>query len=285
MAITAAQVNDLRQRTGAGMMDCKRALEEAKGDVQKAIEILRKKGASVAAKRAEKSANEGLIVTKISDDKKSGTILEINCETDFVAKSENFINLADFVINAVHKIKPKNVEELLGKNLDVQNKLNDVLGKVGEKIEISRFDILEANDGMLVDYIHMGSKLGVLIKFDDVKDGSDELSLIGKDMAMQVAAMNPISITREDVPKNVVDKELEIYKELAKKESKPEQILEKIAMGRLNKFYQENVLLEQAFIKDNSKTVGDLLKEFNSKHGSKTRVAKFDRFHLGDENK
>ena len=285
MAITAAQVNDLRQRTGAGMMDCKRALEEAKGDVQKAIEILRKKGASVAAKRAEKSANEGLIVTKISDDKKSGTILEINCETDFVAKSEDFINLADFVINTVHKNKPKNVEELLTKNSDVQNKLNDVLGKVGEKIEISRFDILEANDGMLVDYIHMGSKLGVLIKFDDVKDGSDELSVIGKDMAMQVAAMNPISIKREDVPKTVVDKELEIYKELAKKEGKSEQILEKIAMGKLNKFYQENVLLEQAFIKDNSKTVGDLLKEFNSKHGSNTKITRFDRFHLGDEKK
>ena len=285
MAITAAQVNDLRQRTGAGMMDCKRALEEANGDVQKAIEVLRKKGASVAAKRAEKSANEGLIVTKISDDKKTGTILEINCETDFVAKSEDFVNLADYVINAVHKNKPKNVEELLSKNSDVQNKLNDVLGKVGEKIEISRFDILEAENGILVDYIHMGSKLGVLIKFDDVKDGSDELSVIGKDMAMQVAAMNPISIKREDVPKTVVDKELEIYKELAKKEGKPEQILEKIAMGRLNKFYQENVLLEQAFIKDNSKTVGDLLKDFNSKHDSKTRVTKFDRFHLGDEKK
>jgi len=285
MAITAAQVNDLRQRTGAGMMDCKRALEEANGDVQKAIEVLRKKGASVAAKRAEKSANEGLIVTKISDDKKTGTILEINCETDFVAKSEDFVNLADYIINAVHKNKPKNVEELLSKNSDVQNKLNDVLGKVGEKIEISRFDILEADNGILVDYIHMGSKLGVLIKFDDVKEGSDELSVIGKDMAMQVAAMNPISIKREDVPKTVVDKELEIYKELAKKEGKPEQILEKIAMGRLNKFYQENVLLEQAFIKDNSKTVGDLLKDFNSKHDSKTRVTKFDRFHLGDEKK
>jgi len=285
MAITAAQVNDLRQRTGAGMMDCKRALEEANGDVQKAIEILRKKGASVAAKRAEKSANEGLIVTKISDDKKSATILEINCETDFVAKSEDFINLANSIVNMIHKDKPKNVDELLNKNTEVQNKLNDVLGKVGEKIEISRFDILEASNGLLVDYIHPGSKLGVLIIFDDVKNGNDELSLIGKDMAMQVAAMNPISITREDVPKDVVDKELEIYKALAKKEGKPEQILEKIAVGRLNKFYQENVLLEQAFIKDNSKTVSDLLKEFNSKHGSNTKVTKFDRFHLGDENK
>ena len=284
MVITAAQVNDLRQRTGAGMMDCKRALEEANGDTQKAIEILRKKGASVAAKRAEKSANEGLVVTKVSDDKKYATILEINCETDFVAKSEDFVNLAKFVINAVHKSKPKNVEELL-KNSDVQDKLNEVLGKVGEKIEISRFDIMEANDGLLVDYIHMGSKLGVLIKFDDVKNGTDELYSIGKDMAMQVAAMNPISVKREDVPKTTVDKEIEIYKELAKKEGKPEQMLEKIAMGRLNKFYQENVLLEQAFIKDNSKTVSDLLKEFNTKHSSNAKVARFDRFHLGDEKK
>jgi elongation factor Ts len=284
MAITAAQVNDLRQRTGAGMMDCKRALEEANGDIQKAIEILRKKGASVAAKRAEKSANEGLVITKLSDDKKFATILELNCETDFVAKSVDFINLANFVVDEVYKSKPKNVEELM-KNSAVQDKLNEVLGKVGEKIEISRFDNVEANNGLLVDYIHMGSKLGVLIKFDDVKDGNEELYNIGKDMAMQVAAMNPISINREDVPKEIVDKEIDIYKALAKKEGKPEQMLEKIAMGRLNKFYQENVLLEQAFIKDNSKTVGDLLKEFNTKHGSNTKVAKFDRFHLGDEKK
>ena len=284
MAITAAQVNDLRQRTGAGMMDCKRALEEANGDIQKAIELLRKKGASVAAKRAEKSANEGLVVTKVSDDKKFGTILEINCETDFVAKSEDFVNLAKFVIDAVYNNKPKNVEELL-KNSNVQDKLNEVLGKVGEKIEVSRFDIIDAKNGLLVDYIHMGSKLGVLIKFEDVKSGNDELYLIGKDMAMQVAAMNPISVKREDVSKETVDKEIEIYKELAKKEGKPEQMLEKIAMGRLNKFYQENVLLEQAFIKDNSKTVGDLLKEFNTRHGSNARVDRFDRFHLGDEKK
>ena len=284
MAITAAQVNELRKKTGAGMMDCKRALQEADGDIQKAIEILRKKGASVAAKRAEKSANEGMVITKVSDDNKSGTILEINCETDFVAKSEDFVGLANFVVDEVHKSKPKSVAELL-KNSAVQEKLNEVLGKVGEKIEISRFDTMEVANGLLVDYIHMGSKLGVLIKFDDFAEGSDELQAIGKDMAMQVAAMNPISVKREDVPKETVDKEIEIYKELAKKEGKPEQILDKIAQGRLNKFYQENVLLEQAYIKDNSKTVGDLLKEFNSKHKSNTKIAGFDRYHLGDENK
>jgi elongation factor Ts len=284
MAITAAQVNELRKKTGAGMMDCKHALQEADGDIKKAIEILRKKGASVAAKRAEKSANEGMVVTKVSDDNKSGTILEINCETDFVAKSEDFVNLANFVVDEVHKSKPKSVEELM-KNSAVHDKLNEVLGKVGEKIEISRFDTMEVANGLLVDYIHMGSKLGVLIKFDDLTEGNDELQAIGKDMAMQVAAMNPISVKREDVPKETVDKEIEIYKELAKKEGKPEQILDKIAQGRLNKFYQENVLLEQAYIKDNSKTVGDLLKEFNSKYKSNTKIAGFDRYHLGDENK
>jgi elongation factor Ts len=285
MAITAAQVNDLRQKTGAGMMDCKRALEEANGDIQNAIEILRKKGASVAAKRAEKTANEGVIITKVSDDKRYASIAEINCETDFVAKSSDFVNFAKFVIDKVHTSKIKSVNELLSKNSDLKDKLNEVLGKVGEKIEISRIDILEAENGMLVDYVHMGSKLGVVVKFEDVKDGIDELGIIGKDIAMQVAAMNPISINREDVPKTVVDKEIDIYKELAKKEGKPEQILEKIAQGRLNKFYQENVLLEQAFIKDNSKTVGDLIKEFNAKHSSKTKIVKFERFHLGDEKK
>jgi len=285
MAITAAQVNDLRQKTGAGMMDCKRALEEANGDVQKAIEILRKKGASVAAKRAEKTANEGVIITKVSDDKKYASIAEINCETDFVAKSNDFVNFAKLVIDKVHKTKTKSVDELLTNNPDLKDKLNEVLGKVGEKIKISRIDILEAENGMLVDYVHMGSKLGVVVKFEDVKDGVDELGILGKDIAMQVAAMNPISINREEVPKAVVDKEIEIYKELAKKEGKPEQILDKIAQGRLNKFYQENVLIEQAFIKDNSKTVGDLIKEFNTKHSSKTKVVKFDRFHLGDEKK
>ena len=197
-------------------------VQEADGDIQKAIEILRKKGASVAAKRAEKSANEGMVITKVSDDNKSGTILEINCETDFVAKSEDFVGLANFVVDEVHKSKPKSIEELLN-NSAVQEKLNEVLGKVGEKIEISRFDTMEVANGLLVDYIHMGSKLGVLIKFDDLVEGSDELQAIGKDMAMQVAAMNPISVKREDVPKETVDKEIEIYKELAKKEGKPEK--------------------------------------------------------------
>ena len=285
MAITAAQVNELRQKTGAGMMDCKKALIEADGDITKAIEVLRKKGASVAAKRAEKSANEGLIVTKVSDDGSKGVMVEVNCETDFVAKSDDFTTFADSVLESVFNSEPKNVETLLNENPTLKTKLNDVLGKVGEKIEISRFALEKAEDSLVVDYVHLGSKLGVLVKFDKVTNNKEELTNIGKDIAMQVAAMKPISVYREEITKDVIEKEIEIYKEVAKKEGKPEQILEKIATGKLNKFYQENCLIEQMFIKDNSKVVGDLIKQFNSKNGTEVKLSLFRRFHLSDENK
>jgi elongation factor Ts len=285
MPITASQVNELRQKTGAGMMDCKKALTEADGDYEKAIEILRKKGAAVAAKRAEKSANEGLVLLKISDDKKTGVIVEINCETDFVAKSADFTNLADSLLQAVFSQKPANKEDLLANNPALNNQLNDVMGKVGEKIEISRFAIENVTDGVVVGYVHLGSKLGVLVKFDGASTGQDELAEIGKDIAMQVAAMKPICVYRDEVPKDLIEKEIDIYKEIARKEGKPEQILEKIATGKINKFYQENCLVEQAFIKDNTKTVNDLIKEFNSKHGSTAKIVLFRRFHLGDEKK
>ena len=285
MTITAAQVNELRKKTGAGMMDCKSALVEANGDMIKAVEILRKKGTAVAAKRADRSANEGIILTKISDDKKKGSILEINCETDFVAKSEDFVKLADKAIKTAFEKRDDSVNKLLEKNPDLNDMLNDVLGKVGEKIEISRLANEEASNGLLVDYIHPGSKLGVMVKFDNVNNSSDELVDLGKDVAMQIAAMNPLCVTREEVEKETIEKEIEIYKEISRKEGKPEQILEKIAHGKLNKFYQENVLLEQAFIKDNSKTVSDLIKEYNLKHKSDSQIKLFHRFHLGDEKK
>lgn len=285
MNITAAQVNELRQKTGAGMMDCKKALTEANGDFEKAIEILRKKGASVAAKRAEKSANEGMVSTKVSEDGKYAAIVEVNCETDFVAKSEDFVRLTNLVINSVYENKFSKVEDVLNYNDVVKIELDEVMGKVGEKIEISRIASESADNGLLVDYVHMGSKLGVLVKFDNVSNGKDELSQIGKDIAMQVAAMRPLCVYREEVPKDIIEKEMEIYKELARKEGKPEQILEKIAAGRLTKFYQENCLSEQAFIKDNTKTVGELVNEFNKKNGSQSKIALFRRFHLGDEKK
>lgn len=285
MSISAAQVNELRKKTGAGMMDCKKALTEAGGDFEKAIEILRKKGASVAAKRAEKTANEGMIATKISDDGQFGAIVEVNCETDFVAKSEDFTGLTNSVLTFVYENKINNVDDLLSSNNNIKIKVDEVMGKVGEKVQISRIAIEAAENGLLVDYVHMGSKLGVIVKFDNVTTGKEELTQIAKDIAMQVAAMRPLCVYREEVPKDIMDKEMEIYKELARKEGKPEQILEKIATGRLNKFYQENCLAEQAFIKDNTKSVSDLINEFNKKNQTQTKIALFRRFHLGDENK
>ncbi len=284
MEITASLVNELRKKTGAGMMDCKKALTEANGDMEKAIEILRKKGASVAAKRAEKTANEGLILTRVTDNSKTGIIVEVNCETDFVAKSSDFISFANDVLNSIAEKKPKTVSELLQSD-SINNKLNDILGKIGEKIEISRFVVDTIENGFVVDYVHPGSKLGVLVKFQNVNNASEGLAGIGKDIAMQVAAMKPICVYREEVPKDLVGKEIEIYKEISRKEGKPEQILEKIAAGKLNKFYQENCLVEQEFIKDNSKTVGDLIKEFNQNNKSSVKIEGFRRFHLGDEKK
>jgi elongation factor Ts len=285
MTITAQQVNELRQKTGSGMMDCKKALIEADGDMQKAIEILRKKGQAIASKRAEKTAGEGLILTRISNDKKSGIIVEVNCETDFVANSEDFIKFANLIADKTAETRPFSPMELIEKNPDVKNNLNDIMGKVGEKIEISRIAVEDSDNGIVVDYIHPGSKLGVMVIFKNTVDKVSEMAVIGKDIAMQVAAMRPICVNREEVPKDLIDKEIEIYKEVARKEGKPEQILDKIAQGKLNKYYQENCLIEQAYIKDNSKSVGDLLKEFNSKYNSNIKIDHFRRFHLGDENK
>lgn len=267
------------------MMDCKKALTEADGDFEKAIEILRKKGAAVAAKRAEKSANEGLVLTKTSEDNSKGVMVEVNCETDFVARSNDFVDFANEALQAVFTSESDSVESLLNENSALNTKLTDAMGKIGEKIQITRFAVEKAENGVVVDYIHPGSKLGVLIRIDNVSNGKDEMPGIGKDVAMQVAAMKPICVYRDEVPKDLIEKEMDIYKELARKEGKPEQILEKIATGRLNKFFQENCLFEQAYIKDNAKSVSDLLKEFNTKHGTQAKIKLFKRFHLGDEKK
>lgn len=287
MAITATQVNELRQKTGAGMMDCKKALTESNGDFEKAIEILRKKGAAIASKRADKSANEGIVVAKISDDHKKATMIEVNCETDFVAKSDDFIKLANEIVEVTFKSELSNAQQLLESDKSLSEKVVDVMGKVGEKIEVSRVLTEKADNGLIVDYIHMGSKLGVLVKFDNVSGNSDELIEIGKNIAMQVAAMNPICVYREEVPTETIEKEIDIYKELARKEGKPENILEKIATGKLNKFYSENCLFEQAYIKDStsSKTVGNLIEDYNKKNNAQSKISLFKRFHLGDEKK
>ncbi len=289
MEITAQLVKELRDKTGAGMMDCKKALIEANGEFEKAIEVLRKKGASVAAKRAERTASEGIVLTKLLNDNAKAIMVEINCETDFVAKSDDFIAFANFVLDTVVAKEPKNVEELLTLSHDgklVQEELSSITGKIGEKIEVSRFKIENAVDGVVVDYIHHGSKLGVLVRIDNVvADGKAEIEAYAKDFAMQVAAMRPTYTNRTEISEEVLSKEKEIYKEISRKEGKPEQILDKIAEGKLNKFFQETCLVEQASIKDNSKSVGDILKDYNKKYNSESVVKLFHRFHLSDENK
>jgi elongation factor Ts len=289
MAISAQQVKELRDKTGAGMIDCKKALEEANGDFEKAIEILRKKGASVAAKRAERAANEGIVLTNVFNNGKSAVIVEVNCETDFVAKSDDFVNFANFVLELVVANKPANVDALMEMSKDgkkVSEELNALIGKIGEKIQVSRFAFLETENGTIVDYIHHGSKLGVLVHADNVPAEKEaELQSIMKDIAMQIAAMRPLSIYRDEIDKSLIEKEVEIYKEVARKEGKPEQVLEKIAVGKLNKFYEENCLFEQVFVKDNTKKVGNLIDEFNKKNSAQAKLIQFKRFHLSDENK
>jgi len=289
MAISASQVKELREKTGAGMMDCKKAMEEANGDFEKAIEILRKKGAAVAAKRAERTANEGIVLTRIYNDGKSAAIIEVNCETDFVAKSDEFINFTNFALDLVVEKQPADVNALLELSKDgkkVSDELNTLIGKIGEKIEISRFAIETSDTGLIVDYIHAGSKLGVVVKSDNVPaDKSADFQLLLKDIAMQVAAMRPLSIYRDELDKSIIEKEVEIYKEIARKEGKAEQILEKIAVGKLNKFYEENCLFEQAFVKDNTKKISSLIDEFNKANSAQAKLVKFRRFHLSDEKK
>lgn len=289
MSVSANQVKELREKTGAGMMDCKKALEESGGDFEKAVEILRKKGAAVAAKRAERSANEGLVLTKVFNDGKSAAILEVNCETDFVARSEDFVSFSNFVLELLVDQKPKDNTSLMELSRDgkkVADELNAIIGKIGEKIEVSRFAIENSDNGEIVDYVHHGSKLGVLIKVDNIPaDKTSEFHTSLKDIAMQVAAMRPLTIYREEVDKTVIEKEIDIYKEVARKEGKPEQVLEKIATGKLNKFFEENCLNEQAFIKDNTKKVGDLISEFNKKNSTQAKLVLFRRFHISDENK
>lgn len=289
MAVSAQQVKELRDKTGAGMIDCKKALEESNGVLEVAIDILRKKGAAVAAKRAERTASEGTVLTNIFDGGKSAAMIVVNCETDFVAKNDDFLNFANLALEALVANKPASVEALMalsvnGKNL--ADELNALIGKIGEKIEVSRFTIETASNGVIVDYIHHGSKLGVLISADNISaEKAADFTPMLKDFAMQVAAMRPISIYRDEVDKTLIEKELEIYKELARKEGKPEQILEKIATGKLNKYYEENCLYEQVFVKDNSKKVSSLVDEFNQKNGTQAKLVQFKRFHLSDEKK
>jgi elongation factor Ts len=256
--ITAADVNKLRQMTGAGMMDCKKALQEMGGDFEQAIDYLRKKGQKVAAKRADRDAKEGFVIAKTTGDKAYGAVIMVSCETDFVGKTEEFRKFATDLLEMGIAHKSKSVADLLPMqigNVTVEEKLNDMLGKTGEKIQIAHYDTIEAP--IVVAYNHHGNRLATLVGLNkkDVK-GIEE---IAHETAMQVAAMSPVAVDQADVDPAIIEREIEIGKEQAREEGKPEDMLEKIAMGKLNKFYKESTLLNQEFIRDNKKTVRQYL--------------------------
>ena len=283
MAITSEIVKTSREKTGAGMMDCKRALEASNGDMEKAIEYLRKKGAATAEKRADRVANQGIVVTKIANDGKLGVIVEINSETDFVARSQDFIQFANEVTSTVERKSPSSVDQLLtlpfSDGRKVADGLSDLVGKIGEKIAIKRFDIISASGSVVESYTHMGSKIGVLVEVAGTSPGAKP---VARDIAMQIAAMNPTVVSREQVGKNVIDRELDIYRQQAKNEGKPDQVVDRIATGRLEKYFQEVVLLEQSFIKDASKTINDVLHEASSTLNDTIAIRQFKRYQLGD---
>lgn len=276
MSISAKDVKKLRDQTGAGMMDCKNALKEADGDFDKAIEILRKKGQKLSEKRADREANQGLIVTRISDDGTKAAALEINCETDFVARNEDFQDRAQQFLNLVFENEIESVDDLLEtqvNGLSVADHLKDMVGKIGEKIKINRV-VLAKSDGHYISYIHPGNQLGVLVEFEDEIEDEE----IGKDVAMQVAAMNPLAVNRDGVDSSIVEQELDIAKEQLLNEGKSEEIAEKAAQGKLRRFYEERVLLEQKFVKDNSMSV----KEYLEKNDTPL-VKSFHRLQLGED--
>lgn len=259
MSITAQDVKKLRDMTGAGMMDCKKALTETGGDFEAAVEFLRKKGAKLEAKRADREANEGVVMALVSDDKSRGVVVKLSCETDFVAKNEDFINLTkEFAKIALEKF-PEDTEGLKAieyNGITIGEKVTEQVGVIGEKIELADYGRIEA--AQVVPYIHMGYKAGVVV---GLNKNDDKFEAPGKDVAMQVAAMKPIALDKDGVDPTVVEKEIEIGKEQARQEGKPDAILEKIAMGKLNKFFKEKTLLNQTFVKDSSLTVDSYLKQ------------------------
>jgi len=255
--ISASDVNKLRQQTGAGMMDCKKALTEANGDFEAAIDYLRKKGAKVAASRQDRESNEGVVISKTTADGKRGVIVEVNCETDFVAKNADFIAFANSIADLAIEKNVSSTEELIGLDLNgvkVSDALLDQTGKIGEKISVSKFETVTGEK--VIAYIHGNYRLGVLVALSADAANANEA---GKDVAMQIAAMNPVALDKDGVDSAVIERELEIAKEQIRAEGKPEEMIEKIAAGKLNKFYKDSTLLNQEFVKDSSKTVAQFL--------------------------
>lgn len=258
--ITATEVNNLRKLTGAGMMDCKKALQESSGDMEKAIDILRKKGQKISAKRADREATEGVVIAKTNADKTFAAVIMVNCETDFVAKNSGFVEFVNQVADKAIEKAPISLEELKGLDLNgrtVEENLTDQVGKIGEKIELSKYEFIEAP--MTFAYNHMGNKLATILGLNGVVIKNIEET--GKELAMQVAAMNPVAIDKENVDQKIIEKEIEIGKEQARQQGKPEEMLEKISVGKLNKFFKDNTLLNQEFVRDTKRTVRQYLAE------------------------
>lgn len=273
MNITASMVKDLRTQTGAGMMDCKKALVEAEGDIARAVDILREKGLSQVAKKASRVAAEGAVGSAVSEDGKTGTILEVNCETDFVGTNEDFRNLAASIADQILAVNPADVEALLDSEIDgkkVRDLVTEAVAKIGENISVRRFVRYESAEGKVYSYIHGGGKIGVLV---EMIGADDEL---GKDIAMQVAAANPSYLDRTQVSQAEIDHEKEVLAVEARNEGKPENIIEKMVIGRINKYYKEVCLVDQEFIKDGDLTISKLLKSKNAS------VVRFARYQLGE---
>lgn len=277
MAITAKEVNKLRQMTGAGMMDCKKTLVEADGDFEKATELLRKKGQKLSASRADRATSEGIVMTKTSDDSTKGVAIALTCETDFVAKNSDFVALAELTAQLAFDNAPSDVDALKAMGtggITLSEKIVETIGKIGEKIEISAFEALEGE--AVVPYIHSNGKLAVMVVLKNV-NGASGAEGAGKDVAMQIAAMNPVAVDKDGVNPAIIEKEIEIGKEQARQEGKPEQIIDKIAQGKLQKFFKENTLLSQTFVKDNSMNVRQYLDSISKG----LTVADFKRISIG----
>ncbi len=259
--ISASDVNKLRQQTGAGMMVCKKSLTETNGDFEAAIDFLRKKGAKVAASRQDRESNEGVVIARTSEDGKRGVIIELNCETDFVAKNAEFIAFGNEIANLAVENNPKDLTALTGMSIDVDSSrltiaeaITEKTGKIGEKIGVSKYEVVEGDK--VIAYIHGNFRLGVLVALSADVAGAEDA---GKDVAMQIAAMNPVAIDKDGVDASTIQRELEIAKEQIRAEGKPEEMVEKIAAGKLNKFYKDSTLLNQEFVKDSSKSVSQFL--------------------------
>jgi elongation factor Ts len=292
MAVTAAQINELRKSTGAGMLDCKKALEETAGDFEKAVDFLRTKGLAAAAKKAGRAATEGMVAAFVSDDLKSGVLLEINSETDFVAKNETFQAFVASIGRHILATSPADVESMLTQTFSgdasktVQTYVNGSISIIGENIQIRRFAKFDVDgDGCIGSYIHAGGKIGVLVQIASPAVSAANKDLLQgflRDMAMHTAAAAPAFVSRDQVPTDVLDREKEVYRAKAKESGKPDAIIEKIIDGQINKYYADICLIEQAFVKDTDKTIQQVAKECGAAAGGNVSVTRFERFVLGE---